>query len=274
MRRIINIAPDRHLSMFLALLPFLLLLLIYVVGSEIRLAENPSDKLLPGLGKLSDAFSRMAFEPDKRTGHYLLWSDTLASLKRLGWGMLTATAIGALGGVTIGLIPFVRAGFSPLIAVVSMTPPLALLPILFIVFGLGELSKVALIVIGVAPFLVRDVALRVQELPDEQLIKAQTLGASSWQLALRVVLPQTWPRLIDSVRLSLGPAWLFLIAAEAVASQNGLGYRIFLLRRYLAMDAILPYVAWITLLAFVVDFALKQMQIRMFPWFAISRGQS
>ncbi|PLY13118.1 MAG: lipid kinase [Desulfuromonas sp.] len=273
MRRLINRKPDRHMSMFLALLPFALLVLAYVVGSDIRLTDNPNDKLLPGLQSFMDAIQRLAFQADKRTGDYLLWTDTLASLGRLGGGMLVATLIGALGGVTIGLIPYMRAGFAPLVAVVSMTPPLALLPILFIVFGLGEFSKVVLIVIGIAPFLVRDVALRVEELPSEQLIKAQTLGANSWQLALRVVLPQTWPRLIDSVRLSLGPAWLFLIAAEAVASQSGLGYRIFLLRRYLAMDAILPYVAWITLLAYLLDLALRRMQGKMFPWFAVERGR-
>ena len=65
------------------------------------------------------------------------------------------------------------------------------------------------------------------------------------------------PRLIEAVRLSLGPALLFLIAAEAIAAESGLGYRIFLVRRYLAMDIILPYVAWITLLAYVMDSPLR-----------------
>ena len=102
---------------------------------------------------------------------------------------------------------------------------------------------------GVAPFLVRDLSLAVSALPTEQLVKAQTLGASTWQLAIRVVLPQVMPRLLEAVRLSLGPAFLFLISAEAIAADVGLGYRIFLVRRYLAMDIILPYVAWITLLA-------------------------
>ena len=69
------------------------------------------------------------------------------------------------------------------------------------------------------------------------------------------MLPQVWPRLIDSLRLTLGSAWLFLIAAEAIASTEGLGYRIFLVRRYLAMDVILPYVVWITLLAVAVGLA-------------------
>jgi NitT/TauT family transport system permease protein len=152
-----------------------------------------------------------------------------------------------------------------------MIPPLAVLPILFIVFGLGELSKVVLIVFGVAPFIMRDIALRVTELPKEQIIKAQTLGASTWQLTLRVVLPQMLPRLIDALRLTLGAAWLFLIAAEAIAFTEGLGYRIFLVRRYLAMDIILPYVAWITLLAFFMDYGLRLLSRRLFPWYGQGR---
>jgi NitT/TauT family transport system permease protein len=147
-----------------------------------------------------------------------------------------------------------------------MIPPMAILPILFIVFGLGELSKVVLIIAGIAPFLIRDLSMRVLELPPEQLIKAQTLGASTWQIVLRVTLPQILPRLVDAVRLSLGPAWLFLIAAEAIAATEGLGYRIFLVRRYLSMDIILPYVVWITVLAFVSDWLLRLLVRRSFAW--------
>ncbi len=109
---------------------------------------------------------------------------------------------------------------APLVAVLSMIPPMAILPILFIVFGLGELSKVVLIVFGVAPFLIRDLSLAVGALPAEQIVKAQSLGASTWQVAIRVVLPQVMPRLIDAVRLSLGPAFLFLISAEAIAAES------------------------------------------------------
>ena len=114
--------------------------------------------------------------------------------------------------------------------------------------------------------MVRDLALRAEELPTEQMIKAQTLGASTWLLIIRVVMPQMWPRLIDALRLSLGSAWLFLIASEAIASTEGLGYRIFLVRRYLAMDVILPYVAWITVLAFAMDALLRVVRIKGFPW--------
>ena len=168
--------------------------------------------------------------------------------------------------MVIGMLPYVRALLGSLVAVIAMVPPLALLPILFILLGLGETAKITLIVIGVAPTMIRDLALKVSELPREQIVKAESLGGSSWQIALRVVLPQVLPRLITCLRLQLGPAWLFLIAAEAISSDSGLGYRIFLVRRYLAMDVIFPYVAWITLLAVITNFALDWLRGGVFPW--------
>jgi len=270
-RRLINRHPSRIGLIYLGLLPFVILIVLYATGSAIRLADNPADKLLPGFAALGDAVARVAFRADPRTGMVLLWADTAASLMRIGIGLAAATALALVVGIANGLLPYVRAGLSPLVAVISMIPPMAVLPILFIIFGLDELSKVVLIVIGVTPFLMRDLQARVLEMPAEQLIKAQTLGASSWQIVLRVVLPQMLPRLIDSVRLSLGPAWLFLISAEAIAAEVGLGYRIFLVRRYLAMDVILPYVAWITLLALLCDVALRLLNRRLFPWMDAGR---
>jgi NitT/TauT family transport system permease protein len=169
-------------------------------------------------------------------------------------------------GIGLGALPLLSVSLSPFVASVSLIPPMAVLPILFICFGLGELSKVVLIVFGIAPVIARDIQGRVREIPRELIVKAQTLGASTWLVILRVVLPLALPRLIDAVRLSLGAAWLFLIAAEAIAATDGLGYRIFLVRRYLAMDVILPYVAWITILAYVMDRGLMWLGRRAFPW--------
>ena len=266
MARAINRRPGRAGLILLGILPFALLVMVYLAASDARLAVNPADKLLPSLESFAAAIDRLAFQPDPRKGIYTLWADTAASLLRLALGLAIATGIGLVAGLFIGLLPLVRAAFAPLVAALSMVPPLAILPILFVVFGLGEVAKVTLIVIGVAPFLVRDLSMSVMGLPREQLVKAQTLGASSWQIATRVVLPQVLPRLVSGLRLSLGPAWLFLISGEAIASTEGLGYRIFLVRRYLAMDVILPYVAWITLLAFLVDFLLQRLSRRAFAW--------
>ncbi|WP_337270715.1 ABC transporter permease [Oryzifoliimicrobium ureilyticus] len=271
--RWINAKPGNGSKLTLAVLPFALLLVAYTIGSVERLAANPNDKLLPGLSGLAEAINRMALMPDTRTGEILLWSDTLASLERLGAGLGIATLIALIVGLIIGILPYARALLSPFVAAISMVPPLALLPILFIVMGLGEASKIALIAIGVTPIMVRDLALTATSLPREQIVKAETLSASSWQIALRVVLPQILPRLITTLRLQLGPAWLFLIAAEAISADSGLGYRIFLVRRYLSMDVIFPYVIWITLLAVVADLLLDRLRIAIFPWSELEKGK-
>jgi NitT/TauT family transport system permease protein len=250
----------------LGVLPFVALLAVYVFASHLRLAENPNDKMLPALAKIAETFHTYAFEEDRRSGQVLFWVDTWASLRRISIALFISATSAMVLAVSIGVVPRVRALLSPLLSTVAMIPPLAILPILFIVLGLEETSKVALIVIGTAPCIARDLALRVGELPKEQLIKAQTLGASTWQIVWRVVLPQMWPRLIDSLRLSMGSTWLFLIAAEAIAATEGLGYRIFLVRRYLAMDVILPYVLWITLLAVGTDALLRLLRSRAFRW--------
>jgi len=264
--RWVNKRIRRGNSILLGAIPIAILALVYLAAAASRHAANPNDKILPLPSKMAEAMAALVFEPDRMSGKFLFWADTFASLERLGLGLGISTLSALLVGLVLGALPPVRATFGPLVTGIAVIPPIALLPILFIVFGLGEAAKVALIVVGIAPYMVRDIAAHVGSLPREQIIKAQTLGAGSWQVILRVMLPQAMPRLIQSVRLSLGPAWVFLISAEAIASDIGLGYRIFLVRRYLSMEIILPYVAWIALLAVAMDFILVRSSRRLFPW--------
>lgn len=266
MPRLLNVRPRGGGRLVLGLIPILIVVLVYLAASTARHAANPADKILPTVGAMASQIHTMAFQVDPQTGQVPLVADTLASLRRLGAGIGLAAATTLVLGLAIGLLPVVRAGLGPLVAAIAVIPPIAVLPILFIVMGLGEASKIALIFIGLTPFMVRDLASFVGAIPEEQLIKAQTLGANTWIVALRVALPQALPRLIESLRFSLGPAWVFLISAEAIAADVGLGYRIFLVRRYLAMDVILPYVAWISLLAVLMDWALVSLSRAAFPW--------
>jgi NitT/TauT family transport system permease protein len=271
--RIINRHPGPALTLLLAALPFVLVIVIYSVGSSIRLAENPADKVLPSFGQMLSTFADYAFVPDRRTGNYTLLSDTLISLQRLlagvGLGVITALVF----GIAAGFIPWVRATLMPFIAAFSLIPPITVLPILFIIVGLDEASKIALIYVGTAPIMLRAVALAVEEIPPELIVKAQTLGASTWQMITRIILPIVMPKLIGATRFALIPAWIFLVSAEAIAATGGLGYRIFLVRRFLAMDVILPYVLWITLLAWAMDALLALLQRKAFPWFMPERNR-
>ncbi len=259
--------PPGRLRIALALLPFILLFCVYLIFSDIRNTANPQDKLLPTVSKISNAFKKVALETDSRSGTILLWSDTRASLKRIVIGMSAAAAVGLVLGLNMGLLPGLRCLGLSFITFIANIPPLAILPILFISFGVDELGKTMLIFLGTFPLITRDIYLAAGRIPRENIVKALTLGASQAGVIYRVVYPQVIPRLIDTIRLCLGAAWLFLIASEAIASQDGLGYRIFLVRRYLSMDVIIIYVAWITGLAFCFDFGLRRWVAFRYPWY-------
>jgi NitT/TauT family transport system permease protein len=263
--------PSKGLRVALALLPFLLLICVYLVASEVRHSQNPDDKVIPTIAKMAKAVELVAFTEDKRTGKYLLWEDTLASVKRLGLGIGAAAVAALFTGLNMGLYPGLRSLSLAFVTFISIVPPLAILPVLFITFGVEELAKVVLIFIGTFPVITRGVYLATLKLPGEQISKALTLGASQLAVAYRIVLPQIMPCLIDSTRLSLGSAWLFLIAAEAIASTDGLGYRIYLVRRYLSMDVIIPYVVWITFLGFLSDRLLQAWISKRYSWYLVSK---
>ncbi len=264
----LHAAPPPWLNIVLALLPFILFLAIYILAAEIRHQDNAQDKLLPTLGKIGLAIEKVALTPDARSGEILLWQDTAASLKRLLMGVGTASLIGFFLGLNMGLLPGIRGLSLPFVTFIANIPPLAILPILFITFGVDQLGKIMLIILGTFPLIARDIYLETAKIPTTVVVKALTLGASQFGVIYRVIMPQILPRLIDTIRLVLGSAWLFLIASEAIASQDGLGYRIFLVRRYLSMDIIIVYVLWITVLAYSFDIFLRLMVGWLFPWYS------
>ncbi len=211
--------PTRLLTVLLALVPFALAIGIYLAASRDRLRENPDDKLLPSITKMAAAVERMALTRDRRSDEYLMVKDTVSSLKRILIGVGAAAVTGLFLGLNMGMLPGVRALFHPFVRFLSIIPPLAILPILFITFGVDELGKIMLIFLGTLFLIIRDIHLSVvKTIPKEQIVKALTLGATQMAVVYRIVLPQIIPRLVHTVRISLGPAWLFLIASEAISS--------------------------------------------------------
>ena len=200
-----------------------------------------------------------------RQGESLLWQDTKASGKRILIAMLFIFA-GIYVGLFMGAFPYADKVLYRFVLFFDKIPALAVLPILFIVFGLGETAKIALIVIGVAPTIILDTYLKVKEVHDEQLVKGMTLGASQPEIVFRIIFPQIIPKVLDTIRLNFKAVILFLIAGEALAAEAGIGYRIFVVRRYMDMATIFPYVVWISLLAFIVDMAFRTWISRRYQW--------
>jgi NitT/TauT family transport system permease protein len=196
----------------------------------------------------------------------MLWKDTKATSRRFFYSLLLLIPAVILG-LHMGLFPYVGVFFSRFVLFFDKIVALSLLPILFIAFGIDELSKIMLIVIGVTPTIILDTCNLTRSVPREQIVKAFTLGASDFDVAYRVVLRQITPRVLNSIRLNLKAVMLFLFAGEMIASTDGLAYRIALLRRHMGMDVIIPYVLWVALLLFLVDLAMRLINRKLHPWF-------
>jgi NitT/TauT family transport system permease protein len=276
----IQARPNRLVAQALSFVIFLVCLGLYVHTSKVRHAENAEDRIVPNAQQLRAGIHASVLEPAEeddyvaadgaskweRFHHSMIWKDTLSSGKRFGIALLLLLPA-VLLALHIGLFPYFNAGGMRFILFFDKIVALSLLPILFIVFGIDEWSKIALIVIGVAPTMMLDVIQMVRSVPQEQVVKSFTLGANDFDVAYRVIFRQILPQIINSLRLNLKPIMLFLFAGEMIAASDGLAYRIAIMRRHMGMDVILPYVLWVALLLFCVDTLLRIMNRRMHPWF-------
>lgn len=252
-------------SFVLSIILFIIIIGAYFFASHLRHVENPQDKIMPSLSQMVGGV-QFALTPNT-TGEIPVLIDTYVSLRRLAIGLGLALMLSLVLGIGMGFFRTLDNLLHKFILFFGKVPPLAILPIIFIISGLGETTKIFLIVIGVAPFITSDIYLKIKALPKEHFIKAISLGSTPFNTIRKIILPQIMPTVLNSLRINLLNAWIFLIAAESIAAQAGLGYRIFVVRRYLALDIIIPYVLWIAFLSFTLDLLLLLLIKRKYPWF-------
>lgn len=278
--QLVHARPSRTKSLVLSWILFSLGVGLYFYTSQRRHRDNPEDRVMPTVTQMvhgmRDAITNPAEDDDstlpenaslrQRFFAGMLWKDTVATSRRFIYSILLLIPA-VLLGLHMGLFPYVGAFFLRFILFFDKIVALSLLPILFIVFGIDELSKIMLIVIGVTPTIILDTFNLTKGVPEEQIVKAFTLGANDFDVAYRVVMRQIAPRVLNSIRLNLKAVMLFLFAGEMIASTDGLAYRIALLRRHMGMDVIVPYVLWVALLLFLVDFTMRLVNRKLHPWF-------
>ena len=261
-----NITPLKTALMGIPM--FILLFFMYVQVSDSRHEVNPDDKLFPSISQIKNSIIKYTTEPESRRKQSpALFSDTGASLKRIAIGITFASIVALFIGLNMGMFKWVDALFNPLLNIASSIPPVAVMPILLIAFGKDDPGKIMMIFFGLVFTLTQTIRMVTKEIPRELIIKAETLGASTLAVVYRVILPQVMPRMLDAVRINIGLAWIFVIVAEFISSNQGLGYRIFLMRRYMDMSVILPYVCWITILGFTMMMLLNYTNRIVFPWY-------
>ena len=204
------------------------------------------------------------------------WWDMMVNLgfyNDVGWsafrivaGFLLAAAAAVPLGLLMGSFEAVRSFFNPPINAIRYMPASAFIPLLILLQGLGEDEKITIIWIGVffqLVLMVMDIAHRV---PDEMLNVAYTLGASRWTVFYKVFLPATFPEVVDALRITMGWAWTYLIVAELVAAEHGIGSFILIAERYLRADRIIAAIITIGVLGLITDTLFALVHRVAFPY--------
>jgi NitT/TauT family transport system permease protein len=195
-----------------------------------------------------------------------LIADVLTSCGRVLAGFVVAGVIGVPIGLAMGTFYSMDSLFAPIVGTVRYMPVTAFVPLIVIWLGLGEPSKVLIIMLGVVLYNAIMVADAVKFIPNEMINVAYTLGATRWDVVFKVIIPATFPSILDTLRVNISGAWNFLVIAELVASQNGLGFKIIQAQRFLQTEKVLFCIALIGVIGLVIDYGLKWLSQWLTPW--------
>lgn len=186
-----------------------------------------------------------------------LWQDLLISLRRILIGFAGGVALGVAIGAAMFNSQRLRHLIDPLIEATRPLPPLAFIPLLIVWFGIGELPKELLIIVGIVPIMVVSTVAALDQVPEDLQLCARTLGATRaytlWHVQIRAALPG----IITGMRISMGGAWTSIVAAEMVAATSGLGYVINLAGNYLNTSIVFSGIIMIGLAGLLLDASLR-----------------
>ena len=195
-----------------------------------------------------------------------LLEDAGISTYRVVAGFLLSAVIALPLGLFIGSFRSVQALLEPLTDFIRYMPAVAFIPLVMLWVGIDESAKIAIIFIGTFFQMVLMVAEDVRRVPAAQVEAAQTMGANRQELIEKVIFPSAKPALLDTLRITMGWAWTYLVVAELVAANSGLGYSILRAQRFLQTDTIFAGIIVIGLIGLLTDQAFRWAHRIAFPW--------
>ena len=195
-----------------------------------------------------------------------LWSNTQASLIRLFWGFLVG-GIPALGlGIAMGLSPLLRAIVEPLIAATYPIPKSAIMPLILLIFGLGEASKIAMVAIGVFFPVAMNAVTGVLEINKIYLDVGRNYQASRWQVFRTIALPGALPFIMTGIKLGVGLGLILIAISEMLGAKSGLGYLIWNAWQILDVNVMYVGLFMIALIGFLFTHVLNALERGVVPW--------
>ena len=191
-----------------------------------------------------------------------LWESMFRVLSGFFLGCITGIPI----GIAMGLNSYVRGFMDPIIELYRPVPPLAFIPIVIIWMGIGNVGKIFLLFLACFSIMVINSRSGVKSVELEKVQAAYSLGANRWQVLFHVILINALPEIFTGMRVSMGVAWGTLVAAEMVASVNGVGWMVLNAARFLMTDIVIMGIILMGVVGYGFDLIMRNIEKRMIPW--------
>lgn len=244
------------ISRLLDLVPFCVLLLVWYF-----LTKNTGidDAFLPPPERVFGSFKELL------SGNFFL-NYFLPSIFRVTAAFLLSFIIALPLGILISQIPLVSRLVEPIFGFARYLPVAALVPLCILWFGIEDEQKIAVITLGVVFQLVLLFAFDTASVPHEFIESGRTFGLNRWEIVSQIVLPWSMPAIWDDLRISAGWAWSYLVLAELVAGNNGLGYFIIQSQRYLQIERVFAGILFVGILGALTDILFRILALKLFQW--------
>src|SRR5512143_1613741 len=195
-----------------------------------------------------------------------LWDAILVSTRRILIAFLLASAVALPLGVLMGAFESINGVFEPVVAPLRYMPISAFIPLLILWFGIYEKQKIAFLFLGVFVYLLPVVVSAVRGVPEELVQTALTLGATKGQVVRTVLLPAALPEICESFRVMNAISWTYVILAEAVNPEHGLGYMVELARTHQKASWSFAGLLVIGGIGLLTDFLIRSISAILFRW--------
>ena len=186
-----------------------------------------------------------------------LYASVAVSFTRIMIGFFLGTLIGVPLGLLMGMSPFVRTFMDPYVEFFRFIPPIAFVTLAVIWFGLGETSKIVLIVYTTLFMVAINTMIGVLGVEPDKRFAARCLGASDWQVFLHVIIPATIPSIAMGMKIAMGNSFMTVVSAEMIAAKSGVGFLIFNSRLFLLTEWIFVGIITLGLMGFLTDRVLR-----------------
>ena len=197
---------------------------------------------------------------------YSLWEHLGYSLFRVIGGFFFGALLGIPLGYAMGLNGWFRGWFDPIVEFMRPVPPLALIPLVIIWFGIGEVGKIILLFLAALWIMAIAARSGVSGVRITKVHAAYSLGASKWQIMRHVIIPNSLPDIFTGARVAMGVCWGTVVAAELVAASQGAGMMIMVASKFTLTDIVIMGIILIGVIGFGIDMLMRWFERKMVPW--------